>query len=118
MKFAYPRPMRLPLAVVCMAMLGACAVQPVQTAGPAISVQVAPAPEPATTLPGSGTQLDATSGTAGVAATPAVPAAEAQMESGEDVAGTPIDPLQPERPVDLYNDAAATDLWARVRRGS
>ena len=117
MKFAYPRPMRLPLAVVCMAMLGACAVQPVQTAGPAISVQVAPAPEPATTLPGSGTQLDATSGTAGVAATPAVPAAEAQMESGEDVAGTPIDPLQPERPVDLYNDAAATDLWARVRRG-
>ena len=117
MKFTCPRPLRLPLAVICTAMLSACAVQTVQTAGPAIWAQAASAPAPATTLPGSGAQLDAASGTAGAAATSVLPASDAQMESGEDVAGIPIDPLQPERPVDLYNDAAATDLWARVRRG-
>jgi len=29
----------------------------------------------------------------------------------------PIDPLQPERPVDVYEDEEATDLWARLRSG-
>ena len=28
-----------------------------------------------------------------------------------------VDPVAPDRPVDLYTDAATTDLWARVRSG-
>ncbi len=61
------------------------------------------------------------------AASPAAPAAELSTASQPTAAGTPsddesfvatpIDLVQPDRPIDLYNDTAATDLWARVRRG-
>jgi membrane-bound lytic murein transglycosylase D len=50
---------------------------------------------------------------------PPVAAASAPAEAAEEggVVATPIDPVQPERPVDLFDDRARVDLWARVRQG-
>lgn len=67
-------------------------------------VEAAPAPAPADEPAES------------VAAAPATPAASAP-EDAENFVATPIDPVQPERPVDLYDDKAKVDLWARVRQG-
>ena len=120
MNFPHLRPLRLPLSLLMAAVLSACAVQPTQT-----DARAAPVTAQTTTLPGSAVKLDAASAQAEQAPAPAavavaspVPAStDPKNETGEDVAGTPIDPLSPDRPVDLYNDAATTDLWARVRRG-
>lgn len=45
------------------------------------------------------------------------PAISLPVESGRDVAGTPVDPLEPEKTVNLDDRAARIDLWARVRTG-
>ncbi|MEK8033343.1 transglycosylase SLT domain-containing protein [Ideonella sp. DXS29W] len=38
-------------------------------------------------------------------------------ESDESFVAKPIDPVEPGRPVDLFDDKARVDLWARVRTG-
>ena len=50
---------------------------------------------------------------------PPVAAASAPAEAADEggVVATPIDPVQPDRPVDLFDDRAKVDLWARVRQG-
>lgn len=45
------------------------------------------------------------------------PAISLPVESGRDVAGAPVDPLEPEKTVNLDDRAARIDLWARVRAG-
>jgi membrane-bound lytic murein transglycosylase D len=49
---------------------------------------------------------------------PAAAVAAASAPTGDDhFVATPIDPVEPERSVDLYAEEARSDLWARVRRG-
>ena len=52
-----------------------------------------------------------------VAPTPPMASASAPAEAAEEggVVATPIDPVQPDRPVDLFDDRAKVDLWERVR---
>ncbi len=45
------------------------------------------------------------------------PTAPADTAEAENFVATPIDPVQPERPVDLFDDKARIDLWSRVRMG-
>ena len=41
----------------------------------------------------------------------------AETAEAENFVATPIDPVQPERPVDLFDNTARIDLWSRVRMG-
>ncbi|WP_374565372.1 transglycosylase SLT domain-containing protein [Ideonella sp.] len=69
-----------------------------------------PAAGPATTVATS--DAAAATGEPAAAPAPAGPGPEA-----ESFVATPIDPMQPDRPVDLFDDTARVDLWARVRAG-
>lgn len=53
------------------------------------------------------------------AAAPAASAVAALPPASDDerFVATPVDPMQPDRPVDLYDDRAKVDLWERVRAG-
>ncbi len=111
------RRLRLSLSLLAAAVLCACAVQPLQPSAPlaqtsamegsAMKLDAAPPPSEAASEPATPVAV----------ATPAPGSADPANENGAEVAGTPIDPLSPDRPVDLNADAATTDLWARVRRG-
>ncbi|MEF7616151.1 transglycosylase SLT domain-containing protein [Aquincola sp. MAHUQ-54] len=76
-----------------------------------------------TAPPGAGTGSSSTIDTAPVAATP--PAAPVQpvstptspQQPAAEAAGAPVDPLRPEVPINIDDDAARTDLWVRVRNG-
>jgi len=50
---------------------------------------------------------------------PVAAAASAPEDAADEggVVATPIDPVEPDRPVDLFDDRAKVDLWARVRNG-
>jgi membrane-bound lytic murein transglycosylase D len=73
----------------------------------------APAPVPAVAAP----SLPDTTSVVAVAEVPASAPAASDAADDEHFVATPIDPVQPERPVDLYDDTAKVDLWARVRKG-
>jgi len=118
---------RLPLRsliVLCAALLSACASSPVRPTAAASAASDGPRVFPRA----QGTQLlldaapvDPTPPVV-AAAGPAAPTSPAAMatpsaETDEAVAGAPIDPLRPDRPIDLYDDTASKDLWVRVRRG-
>ncbi|HEX5687602.1 MAG TPA: transglycosylase SLT domain-containing protein, partial [Ideonella sp.] len=78
---------------------------------PAAVVDALPLATPAadaTTTPAAGTDNPVA---AEAAAQPDAPA------EAESFIANPIDPVQPERPVDLFDDTARIDLWARVRMG-
>ena len=97
----------LPVLALTLA-LAACATAPLPTPDRPVPVETptaaAPAPVVATpAVPASAPAAPAT--TAGGTAEAAV------------AAGTPTDPVRPEEPVDLADQAAQRDLWARVRRG-
>jgi membrane-bound lytic murein transglycosylase D len=118
----------LVLGLLAASLLSACANLPTPGAGSAAGALGARSDGPHVTLQAPGSTLaldaeadknavassDAASAPAGAASdaapsTAAVAATEASM--------VPTDPLEPERKVDLYDNAAATDLWARVRKG-
>jgi membrane-bound lytic murein transglycosylase D len=99
---AAPRPW-LPLALLVGAWLAGCAA-------------TAPAPSPIAAPEQVPAVVAADAAKAGAPAASAVVAAEAADEDERFVATT-IDPVQPDRRVDLYDAAARTDLWARVRKG-
>lgn len=104
--------------LICVAALSACAVNPLH--GPAVVAGTAPA---AATATGQTLRLDTSTDVASQSVPPAAAqsASQAEADAGADVseaaAGPPSDPLNPNHPVDLYDDAASQDLWARVRRG-
>lgn len=97
-----PRLLRASLALLAAAVLAGCStveLPPRSQAAlaPAVAAKVLPAVEPA-----------------GPALPPAI---SLPVESGRDVAGAPVDPLEPEKTVNLDDRAARIDLWARVRTG-
>lgn len=47
----------------------------------------------------------------------AVPAIEAEDGNPSDAIGAPTDPLRPDAPIDLNDQAANADLWTRIRSG-
>jgi membrane-bound lytic murein transglycosylase D len=101
-------------ALALLAGLAACAQTP-DTQAPLGTAQAARPANPesaATAAVGAGT----------VESAPALPAPAQAPASGaeadpETFIAKLVDPIEPERPVDLFDDAAATDLWARVRKG-
>jgi membrane-bound lytic murein transglycosylase D len=104
------RPALLPLLVLCVApwFVGCAALDPNRPA--VVSTEPVPVPPPAVEL------VPATPATAAAAsdqgAVAPVPPADAESFDAK-----PIDPVEPDRPVNLQDAAAETDLWARVRSG-
>ncbi len=93
-----------PLALLLGAWLAGCAA-------------TVPAPTPVTAAEPASVAVAADAAPAGAPAAAAAAAAAPAAADDERFVATPIDPMQPDRPVDLYDDAARTDLWARVRKG-
>ncbi|MBQ0958738.1 transglycosylase SLT domain-containing protein [Ideonella sp. 4Y11] len=104
----------------CIALLAAgCATPSAGLTGPVVRpVSAAPEPAPRLTLqpPGSAMVLDASP-----ANPPSVPPAAAEsspVRAAEAPATGPIvDPVHPDRVVDMDDSAARSDLWSRVRKG-
>jgi len=80
---------------------------PTEPAAVVDAMQPAP-PAAGPTAPAAGTEAAAPA----TAHNPPAETAEA-----ENFVATPIDPVQPERPVDLFDNTARIDLWSRVRMG-
>ncbi len=72
--------------------------------------------DPATTSAAAAGAVALASASAASAAALAGTAALGDADNNGPVAA-PVDPLHPDRPVDLNDAVATTDLWARVRRG-
>jgi len=73
-----------------------------------VDVMLPPPPAAGPTAPVAGAE----------AGTPATaPNPPADTTEAENFVAKPIDPVQPERPVDLLDDTTRIDLWARVRMG-
>jgi membrane-bound lytic murein transglycosylase D len=93
--------------------LGACATGP----GPAAPDEAALAAASAASAASAPIQIASPAAAASEAgATIASPPDSEPVESGAAV-GQPTDPLRPEEPVDLAEEAARRDLWVRVRQG-
>jgi len=118
MNSAAARPLVWPLSLLCAALLSACASTPLPT-GPSAAIN--DGPRVVARAPGTQLLLDASAAREEPAPSTraiAIPATQgpAAAEAG-DAVGLPVDPLRPDRPVDLYDDSASKDLWVRVRRG-
>lgn len=103
-------PALLSLLALCVApwFAGCAALDPNRPA--VVSAEPVPTPPPAVELVPAAPAADvAAPGQAAVAPVPPVDA--------ESFDAKPIDPVEPDRPVDLQSPAAETDLWARVRTG-
>lgn len=104
------RPALLPLLALCVApwFAGCAALDPNRPE--VVSAEPVPAPPPAVELvPATPAADSAANDQAAVAP---VPPADAESFDAK-----PIDPVEPDRPVNLQDSAAETDLWARVRSG-
>ena len=102
------------LAALALA-LGACATAPEPSAPSAEQIPVAAAPAAsAASAPIEIASPAAAASEAG--ATIASPGSPEPEQTGEAV-GPPTDPLRPEEPVNLTEEAARRDLWVRVRQG-
>jgi membrane-bound lytic murein transglycosylase D len=100
-------------ASLCAGLLAGCATPP--PAGD-LPVAVAGASPPA---PAASAAADAPAETTAPASASASASADAAAAAApvEPEAPVPVDPLRPERQVDLDDMAAQADLWARLRRG-
>ena len=90
-----------------MALLAGCATAPPGD-GPPVSVAAAPAAQAASTPAADAAPAEPTPTPANAAAAGAPVEAEAPV---------PVDPLRPDRQIDLNDVTAQADLWARLRRG-
>ncbi|MBN8487666.1 MAG: transglycosylase SLT domain-containing protein [Burkholderiales bacterium] len=115
--------LRLPsLALAgCLALISTgCATAPSRSVGAAPQPAALPAtaPPPRLTLqpPGSAMVLDATPAPINVSAAPAAETA-APPASEAPATGPVVDPVHPDRTVDINDSAARGDLWTRVRKG-
>jgi membrane-bound lytic murein transglycosylase D len=107
------RPVLLPLlaAFALVPWLSACGTLAPHAPSRLVSAEMVPAAEPAVELaPATPAAADAAAQAAGNVNP--VPAADAESFDAK-----PIDPVEPDRPVNLQDATAETDLWARVRHG-
>ena len=118
-------PVRLSLSLITLAvsaLLGACSSLPANPfAGPKMSSAVADNPRVVAKAPGADMLLDAQlpPAEAPVVTIPlGTPARATPVAAPAEVIDTkPIDPLNPDKPVNLQDADAHADLWGRVRAG-
>jgi membrane-bound lytic murein transglycosylase D len=103
------RPALLPL--LASLLLSACALAPTQPASTGTVAAVTPA-----AVPVAEPAAPAAAPPVVAVATPPAPTTVPAADEGP-AAGTPTDPLSPDRPTHLHDEAARADLWERVRRG-
>ncbi len=123
------RGLRLALTLLATASLWACSSTPSDPRMASLSLRtsdtlqpVRPAPASASvraadTAPADRASVVATNLRPAVTLQAARAAAAAADEGGEDAVGAPIDPLNPERTVNLDDSATTQDLWTRIRKG-